>query len=154
MIVLPTRQWPPSGRERGWRCGRFAGVAGSAGEWLGGPLLGWVGLDNNGLGGLEFGAESVLAGRPGRAWSDVVGYFVNPVALRADLAGEPAVGELLERVRVDGVAVVLGRNDVGAGGGEEGLALTDQEGTGRNSEEIADAEQALRQAVRSTLPGG
>jgi len=33
---------------------------------LAAPLLGWVGLDNNGLGGLEFGAESVLAGRPGR----------------------------------------------------------------------------------------
>ncbi|MEX0948899.1 MAG: penicillin-binding protein 2 [Acidimicrobiia bacterium] len=32
---------------------------------LAAPLLGWVGIDNNGLGGLEVGAESVLAGKAG-----------------------------------------------------------------------------------------
>jgi amino acid adenylation domain-containing protein len=38
-------------------------------------------------------------GRLGERLTRLVGYFVNPVALRADLAGEPAAGELLERVR-------------------------------------------------------
>ncbi|HYU30925.1 MAG TPA: amino acid adenylation domain-containing protein, partial [Thermoanaerobaculia bacterium] len=38
-------------------------------------------------------------GRVGERLTGLVGYFVNPVALRADLAGEPAVGEWLERVR-------------------------------------------------------
>jgi len=38
-------------------------------------------------------------GKVGERLTGMVGYFVNPVALRADLAGEPAVGEHLERVR-------------------------------------------------------
>jgi cell division protein FtsI (penicillin-binding protein 3) len=29
------------------------------------PLIGWVGIDNDGLGGLEVGAESILSGAPG-----------------------------------------------------------------------------------------
>jgi cell division protein FtsI (penicillin-binding protein 3) len=33
---------------------------------LAAPLVGFVGIDNNGLGGLEAGAERALAGRPGR----------------------------------------------------------------------------------------
>ena len=32
-------------------------------------------------------------------WADVVGYFVNLVPLRADLSGDPAVGELMARTR-------------------------------------------------------
>jgi cell division protein FtsI (penicillin-binding protein 3) len=34
-------------------------------EPLAAPLLGWVGTDNNGLGGIEAGLERTLAGRPG-----------------------------------------------------------------------------------------
>ncbi len=34
-------------------------------EPLAAPLLGWVGIDNNGLGGLEAGSEAVLAGTAG-----------------------------------------------------------------------------------------
>ncbi len=33
---------------------------------LAAPLIGWVGIDNSGLGGLEAGDERTLAGRPGR----------------------------------------------------------------------------------------
>ncbi len=37
---------------------------------------------------------------PGRSvTAGLVGYFVNPVVLRADLAGEPSFGELLDRLR-------------------------------------------------------
>ena len=39
------------------------------------------------------------AGRRDGDVSDLVGYCVNPVALRADAAGDPTFGELLERVR-------------------------------------------------------
>ncbi len=38
-------------------------------------------------------------GRPTGRLGGVVGYFVNPVPLRADLAGDPAAGELLGRLR-------------------------------------------------------
>ncbi|MEO6196448.1 MAG: amino acid adenylation domain-containing protein [Thermoanaerobaculia bacterium] len=36
---------------------------------------------------------------PGARLTDLVGYFVNPVALRADLGSDPRTGEWLERVR-------------------------------------------------------
>jgi amino acid adenylation domain-containing protein len=42
---------------------------------------------------------SPTAGRGSRSWEDVVGYFVNPVAVRVDLAGDPTFTELLSRVR-------------------------------------------------------
>ncbi|HEY0601316.1 MAG TPA: AMP-binding protein, partial [Herpetosiphonaceae bacterium] len=50
------------------------------------------------------GQESFLVGSPtsGRSrarLAESVGYFVNPVALRADLAGQPTFSELLGRVR-------------------------------------------------------
>ncbi|MEP7339011.1 MAG: amino acid adenylation domain-containing protein [Acidobacteriota bacterium] len=50
------------------------------------------------------GQEDVLVGSPtdGRSaaeFANLVGYFVNPVALRADLSGNPAFVELLARVR-------------------------------------------------------
>ncbi|MFE2153342.1 condensation domain-containing protein [Streptomyces lavendulae] len=40
-----------------------------------------------------------VAGRPDEDLYDLVGFFVNSLALRTDLSGDPAVGELLERVR-------------------------------------------------------
>ncbi len=50
------------------------------------------------------GQETLLVGTPvsGRARPEVqglVGFFVNTLPLRADLAGEPSLGELLERVK-------------------------------------------------------
>jgi amino acid adenylation domain-containing protein len=39
------------------------------------------------------------SGRGAPEWAGVVGYFVNPVALRADLSGDPSFAELLERAR-------------------------------------------------------
>jgi natural product biosynthesis luciferase-like monooxygenase protein/FkbM family methyltransferase len=39
------------------------------------------------------------SGRGAAAWADVVGYFVNPVALRVELAGEPGFSGLLARLR-------------------------------------------------------
>ncbi len=55
------------------------------------------------------GQEDVVVGFPssGRRWAEsagVIGYFVNPVALRADLSGLSTCRELLARVR-DGVLV-------------------------------------------------
>ncbi|WIG97602.1 non-ribosomal peptide synthetase [Myxococcus sp. SDU36] len=42
---------------------------------------------------------SPTAGRPGSAFHDVVGYFANAVALRADLSGAPSTRTLLGRMR-------------------------------------------------------
>ncbi|HEV2844106.1 MAG TPA: AMP-binding protein, partial [Thermoanaerobaculia bacterium] len=47
----------------------------------------------------EFLTGAPMAGRSAREWSEVVGYFVNLVPLRADLSGDPAVGELMARTR-------------------------------------------------------
>ncbi|HEY2294552.1 MAG TPA: amino acid adenylation domain-containing protein, partial [Thermoanaerobaculia bacterium] len=43
---------------------------------------------------------SPRSGRPHSGSAGTVGYFVNPVVLRADLSGDPAFTELLERTRV------------------------------------------------------
>ncbi|MFN2417098.1 MAG: condensation domain-containing protein, partial [Pyrinomonadaceae bacterium] len=47
----------------------------------------------------DFAVGSPTSGRNHSGLADVVGYFVNPLALRADLAGDPTFEELLGRVR-------------------------------------------------------
>ncbi len=52
----------------------------------------------------QTGQEQVLvgtptSGRPGAAFTGVVGYFVNPVVVRGDLSGDPAFATVLARVR-------------------------------------------------------
>ena len=45
----------------------------------------------------DFAVGSPTAGRSAPEWAGVMGYFVNPVALRADLAGDPPLRTLIER---------------------------------------------------------
>ncbi|HSS52737.1 MAG TPA: amino acid adenylation domain-containing protein, partial [Thermoanaerobaculia bacterium] len=45
----------------------------------------------------DFAVGTPTAGRGAPEWAGVAGYFVNPVALRADLAGDPPFGTLIER---------------------------------------------------------
>jgi amino acid adenylation domain-containing protein len=47
----------------------------------------------------DFAVGSALSGRPLPELGGLVGYFVNSLPLRAELAGEPGFGELLGRVR-------------------------------------------------------
>jgi amino acid adenylation domain-containing protein len=47
----------------------------------------------------DFAVGTPTSGRGAPEWAGVVGYFVNPVALRADLSGDPSFGELLDRAR-------------------------------------------------------
>ncbi|MFP5289102.1 MAG: condensation domain-containing protein, partial [Thermoanaerobaculia bacterium] len=47
----------------------------------------------------DFAVGSPTAGRPVPEMAGLVGYFVNPVALRADLSGDPAFADHLDRVR-------------------------------------------------------
>jgi amino acid adenylation domain-containing protein len=47
----------------------------------------------------DFAVGSPTAGRPVPEMAGLVGYFVNPVALRADLSGNPAFADHLDRVR-------------------------------------------------------
>ncbi|HVR95471.1 MAG TPA: amino acid adenylation domain-containing protein, partial [Thermoanaerobaculia bacterium] len=47
----------------------------------------------------DFAVGSPVAGRSAPELAGLVGYFVDPVVLRADLAGNPAFAELLGRVR-------------------------------------------------------
>ncbi|MFL6293612.1 MAG: amino acid adenylation domain-containing protein, partial [Thermoanaerobaculia bacterium] len=47
----------------------------------------------------DFAVGTPTSGRGAPEWAGVVGYFVNPVALRADLSGDPGFRELLDRAR-------------------------------------------------------
>jgi amino acid adenylation domain-containing protein len=47
----------------------------------------------------DFAVGAPTSGRGAPEWAGVVGYFVNPVALRADLSGDPPFRALLERTR-------------------------------------------------------
>jgi len=47
----------------------------------------------------EFLVGSVTAGRNHAELSNLVGYFINPIALRADFSGEPSFNEILQRVK-------------------------------------------------------
>ncbi|HEX3130263.1 MAG TPA: AMP-binding protein, partial [Thermoanaerobaculia bacterium] len=47
----------------------------------------------------DFAVGVPTSGRGAPEWAGVVGYFVNPVALRADLSGDPSFRTLLERTR-------------------------------------------------------
>ncbi|MBN8579020.1 MAG: amino acid adenylation domain-containing protein [Anaerolineae bacterium] len=47
----------------------------------------------------DFVVGSVTAGRSHSELSDLIGYFINPIALRADFSGVPTFQEILQRVR-------------------------------------------------------
>ncbi|MCC6569045.1 MAG: acyltransferase domain-containing protein, partial [Anaerolineales bacterium] len=47
----------------------------------------------------EFLVGSVTAGRSHAELSNLVGYFINPIALRADFSGNPSFNEILQRVK-------------------------------------------------------
>ncbi|MGB7874916.1 MAG: condensation domain-containing protein, partial [Anaerolineales bacterium] len=47
----------------------------------------------------QFLVGSVSAGRSRSELTDLVGYFINPIALRADFSGNPTFNEVLQRVR-------------------------------------------------------
>jgi amino acid adenylation domain-containing protein len=64
-----------------------------------GLLAAWQALLGRASGQTDFLVGSPTAGRPSARLAGVVGYFVNPVALRADLSGDPDVRTWLGRVR-------------------------------------------------------
>ncbi len=47
----------------------------------------------------DFALGAPAAGRSAERWAETVGYFVNPVVVRADLAGDPGFAGLLGRMR-------------------------------------------------------
>lgn len=59
----------------------------------------------------DFAVGTVVSGRTHAALEDVVGVFINMLALRADLSGEPAFADLVDRAR-DTAVDAFGRPDV------------------------------------------
>ncbi|MFN8433384.1 MAG: amino acid adenylation domain-containing protein [Anaerolineales bacterium] len=47
----------------------------------------------------DFVVGSVTAGRSHSELTDLIGYFINPIALRADFSGKPTFQDILQRVR-------------------------------------------------------
>jgi acyl carrier protein len=56
----------------------------------------------------RFGLGTMTTGRTQAGQAGLIGYFVNPVALVADLSGNPTVSDLLERVRRATLAAFTG----------------------------------------------
>ncbi len=109
-LDLPTDR--PRLPVRGWRglsrtaalpaglAGPLRGLAATRGATLFTALLAAFQAQLGRYAGQEdFAVGAPTAGRSAPEWAGVVGYFVNPVALRADLAGDPSFAMLLNRAR-------------------------------------------------------
>jgi amino acid adenylation domain-containing protein len=77
--------------------GAFAASAGAT--RYGVTLAAFTALLGRYAGRDEFFVGTPSEGRPGRAFAATVGYFANPVAVRADLRGRPSFGELVARTK-------------------------------------------------------
>ncbi len=69
-------------------------------------LAGFTALLARHSGQTDFLVGSPATGRSGAEWAGVVGYFVNPLPLRADLGGDPTFVELLGRMKRRSLAAV------------------------------------------------
>jgi amino acid adenylation domain-containing protein len=116
-LDLPTdRPRPPV---QGWRgfaraaelpaelAGELRGLAAGQGATLFAALLAAFQAQLGRYAGHDgFAVGTPTAGRGAPEWAGVVGYFVNPVALRADLAGDPPFHDLLDRARRTSLAAL------------------------------------------------
>ena len=116
-LDLPTdRPRPPV---QGWRglaraaelpadlAGAIRGLAASQGATLFAALLATFQAQLGRYAGHDgFAVGTPTSGRGAPEWAGVVGYFVNPVALRADLAGDPPFRDLLDRARRTSLAAL------------------------------------------------